>query len=164
MKNYKLTLFCAVMAMLFFCSGNISAQKLLKGVAKSYDAGVSAFNKKKYKEASEEFIVVLDNVPDDIDKRKYQAMRLDAASKLVEIHYEHEEDLRKACKYIDVFLEDLNIMKKDNTLRAKDIYKYLEKEKEFASYKRKCESFNSIEDKKKDFEKKFDEVFDKEGN
>ncbi|MDL2262429.1 hypothetical protein LJC11_02880 [Bacteroidales bacterium OttesenSCG-928-I21] len=162
MKNFRFILTTIVITALIFCTNATFGQKLLKGVAKSYDDGVSAFNKKRYQEASEEFMLVLDNIPEDIEKRKYQVMRLDAASKLVEIHYEHEENLRLACRYIEIFFQDLEIMKNDKSLKTKDIYTYIEREREFTWYKRKCESFNTIDDKKSEFEKKFDEVFDTE--
>lgn len=145
-------------------SGNLNAQNsnILKGAEKSYNAATSAFKKKNYEEASGSFIVAVDNISRNIDSRKYQLIRLDAASKLVDIHFNHEEDLTKACKYLDIFVNDLNRMKKDDNLKAKDIYKYLELEKEYAIYKRKCDGFNSIDSKKKEFEKKFDEAFDDE--
>ncbi|MDR2009636.1 MAG: hypothetical protein LBQ22_04065 [Bacteroidales bacterium] len=162
MKNFNSILFFIAVAVIFQYSGDLSAQKLLKGVEKNYDSGVSAFERKKYKEASAEFIIVMDNIPQRADKRKYQLMRLDAASKLVEIHYNYDENLRLACKYLDIFIADLNYMKRDDNLKAKDIYKYLEKEKDFSSYKKKCTGFNTIDDKKNEFEKKFDEVFDEE--
>ena len=157
MKN--ITIVLSLVLLLIFAGGNLFAQssRLLKGAERSYDDGISAYKKKKYSEASESLIIAVENISENVSSRRYQLIRLDAASRLVDIHFNMVEDLRKACKYLEIFTNDLNEMKNDNELKAKDIHKYLEMEKDFSRYKRKCSGLDTIDDKKKDFEKKFDE-------
>lgn len=151
-----------VISFLFvFISSDMFAQdsNILKAAEKSYKTGLSEYKKKKYSEASKSLIVVVENIPSDVDSRKYQLMRLEAASKLVEIHFNNDVQIRKACDYLYVFISDLNSMKKRDKLKSNDLYKYLEMEKNYSEYVKTCGGFKTVEIDKQNLEDVFNEEF-----
>jgi len=89
-------------------------------------------------------------------------MRIESNIQLIDIYFNHSENIRKACIYVDRYYKDMNKIKNSSYLKSKDIFRYLELQKDFEKYQRKCHNFSGIDSEKKDFEKKFDEEFENE--
>lgn len=159
----KKNLLLLIVAGLFFTT-YVSAQdsRLLKAADKSYEDGENDYNKKRYKEAAESLEIVVENISVNIDSRKYLLMRFEANVMLIDIYFKQLNNLPSGCRCLNSFFDDLEKIKSSGIFKAKDIYKYLELEKDYDQYRRQCENFESIDDKKTDFEKVFDEEFEDE--
>lgn len=159
----KKNLLLLIFAGLFFTT-YVSAQdsRLLKAADKSYEDGENDYNKKRYKEAAESLEIVVENISVNTDSRKYLLMRFEANVMLIDIYFKQLNNLPSGCRCLNSFFDDLAKIKSSGIFKAKDIYKYLELEKDYDQYRRQCENFESIDDKKTDFEKVFDEEFEDE--
>lgn len=153
-----------IIAIAFLSATTVNAQdsRLLKASDKSFDNGEQNYSKKRWTEASESLEIVVENIPVSVDSRKYLIMRFEANVMLIDIYFNRTNNLPAGCKSLNAFLDDINYVKKLGVFRAKDIFKYLELEKEYAQLKVKCDSFGAINSDKKAFEKKFDEEFGEE--
>lgn len=141
-------------------SSFLFSQKLYKATEKVYKEANSFYDAKNYDVAADNYITVLNNIPANIDDRKYQVMRLESSSTLVVYYMEVNNSVEKACHYLNVFKTDLNKYKTGDEMKTKQIFKYLELETEFGKYVQNCAGFKSINDKKSNFEKNaFDQVF-----
>jgi|AntAceMinimDraft_14_1070370.scaffolds.fasta_scaffold201464_1 hypothetical protein len=158
-KNIILLLFAVL-----FSTSYVLAQdsRLLKSANRSYDAGKKDFNKERFDEAAESLEIVVENINVRTDSRKYLLMRFEANVMLIDIYFNQVNNLPGGCKALNSFLGDIDAVKSSGIFKAKDIYKYLEMEKDLEPYKRQCDNFESIDDKKDDFEKIFDEEFEDE--
>ncbi len=159
----KKNLLLLIFAGLFFTTyASAQDSRLLKAADKSYEDGENDYNKKRYKEAAESLEIVVENIPVNTDSRKYLLMRFEANVMLIDIYFKQLNNLPSGCRCLNSFFDDLAKIKSSGIFRAKDIYKYLELEKDYDQYRRQCENFESIDDKKTDFEKVFDEEFEDE--
>lgn len=145
-------------------SGGLLAQNkaLLKAADKSYVAGEKSFRKDRYKEAADSYEIVMKNIPISVDSRKYLLMRIESNIQLIDIYFNRAENLRKACIYVDRYYKDMNKIKNSPLLKSKDIFRFLELQKDYEKYQRQCHNFEGINSDKKEFEKKFDEEFEDE--
>ena len=142
---------------------NAQDTRLLKAADDSYELGEKEYNRGNYAEAAPDLEVVVENIPISSDSRKYITMRFEANIMLIDTYFKHLNNLPSACRCLNSFLDDLNKVKDDGILKAKDLLRYLGFEKDFDEYIRQCNNFNSIEDKKSDFENNiFNEEFDDE--
>lgn len=141
---------------------SLSAQdaKLLKAADKSYEAGEQDYSKKHWSDAAESLEIVVENIPATVDSRKYLIMRFEANIMLIDIYFEQLNNLPSGCRCLNAFLDDIEAVKKSGRLKSKDIFKYLELEKDYAKYKSTCDNFENIDSDKKEFEKKFNEEFE----
>lgn len=153
-----------IIVIAFFSATSLNAQdaRLLKASDKSFDAGEQDYSKKRWSEASASLEIVVENIPISVDSRKYLIMRFDANVMLIDIYFNQTNNLPAGCRCLNAFFDDINYVKSLGTLKARDLYKYLELEKDFANLKVKCDSFEAIDSDKKAFEKKFDEEFGEE--
>lgn len=147
-----------------FLTTYVSAQdsRLLKAADKSYEDGEKDYNKKRYNEAAESLEIVVENIEISAVPRKYLIMRFEANVMLVDIYFNKTNNLPAGCKALNNFLDDLDAIKNSGIFKAKDIYKYLELEKDYSKFICQCENFESIDDKKDEFEKIFEEEFEDE--
>lgn len=136
--------------------------RLLKAADKSYEEGEQAYNRERFEEAAVSLEIVVENISIQIDSRKYLLMRFEANVMLIDIYFKQLNNLPSGCRCLNSFFDDLNKVKSTGVLKAKDLFKYLELEKEYDQYRRQCENFESIDSKKTDFEKVFDEEFEGE--
>ena len=136
--------------------------RLLKAADKSFSDGEKDYKKKRYNEAVPSLEIVVENINVRDVSRKYLIMRFEANLMLIDIYFEKLNNLRAGCVALNSFIDDINAIKSSGIFKAKDIYKYLELEKEYSTYITQCESFESIEKDKSDFEKIFDEEFEEE--
>ena len=136
--------------------------RLLKAADKSYSDGEKDYNKKRYDEAVPNLEIVVENIDVRDVSRKYLIMRFEANVMLIDIYFNKLNNLRDGCVALTNFVDDINAIKSSGIFKAKDIYKYLELEKDYATYITQCENFQSIDEYKTDFEKIFDEEFGEE--
>ncbi len=148
---------------LIFSGGLLAQNKaLLKAADKSYDAGEKSFRKDRYKEAVDSYEIVMKNIPISVDSRKYLLMRIESNIQLIDICFNHTEGLRKGCIYVDRYYKDMNKIKNSPLLKPKDIFRYLELQKDYEKYQRQCHNLGGIDSDKTEFEKKFDDEFEDE--
>ncbi len=142
----------------------ITAQdsRLLRAADKSYEEGKQAYNRERFDEAAASLEIVIENISVQTDSRKYLLMRFEANVMLIDVYFKQLNNLPSGCRCLNSFFDDLNKVKSSGVLKAKDLFKYLELEKEYDQYRRQCENFESIDSKKTDFEKVFDEEFEGE--
>ena len=156
----KTKFFFLIIAAFFATSLSAQDGKLLRAADKSFEAGEQDYSKKRWSEAAESLEIVVENIPANVDSRKYLLMRFEANIMLVDIYFEQLNNLPSACRCLNAFLDDIAAVKKSGMLKSKDIYKYLELEKDYAKYKSTCDNFENIDSDKKEFEKKFNEEFE----
>ncbi len=136
--------------------------RLLKAADKSFSDGEKDYKKKRYNDAVPSLEIVVENINIRDASRKYLIMRFEANLMLIDIYFDKINNLRDGCVALNSFIDDINAIKSSGIFKAKDIYKYLELEKEYSTYITQCENFESIEKDKSDFEKIFDEEFGEE--
>ncbi len=160
MEVMKKNLFLIVLVSVVFSGGLFAQSKaLLKAADKSFDAAEKSYKRYYFDEAAESYEIVMNNIPISVDSRKYLVMRIESNIKLIDIYFNHSENLQKACVYVDRYYKDMNSIKNSPYLKSKDIFRYLELQKDFEKYQRKCHNFRGIDSDKKEFENKFDEEF-----
>jgi hypothetical protein len=159
----KKNLFLLIIAGVFLVSHSYAQDaRLLRAADDSFEAGESQYNKKHYAEAAPSLEIVVENISINTDSRKYLLMRFEANVMLIDIYFKELNNLPSACRCLNSFFDDLSRVKDDGILKTKDLFRYLELEKSYEGYSRQCNNFESIDDKKTDFEKVFDEEFEDE--
>ncbi len=113
----------------------------------------------EYREAAANYEIVLNTIPISTDSRSHLMMRLDATAALIDIYVNHRTNLELACERMDIFSSDMEYVQKADILRGRQLYRYLQLEKDYAKYANQCNRFRSIESDKDDFEKIFDRQF-----
>ena len=160
MKKILILILSLMLGIAFF--SNAQDSRLLKAADKAFDDGEKEYSKKHYSEAAASLEIVVENIPITTDSRKYLIMRFEAHIMLVDIYFNQLNNLPSACRAINSFLDDLDTIKQSGIFKAKEIYNYLDLEKQYTDNKRKCDNYESINDSKKDFEKIFDEEFEED--
>lgn len=136
--------------------------RLLKAADDSYEIGEKEYNRENYAIAAPDLEVVLENIDVTTDSRKYLVMRFEANIMLIDIYFNHLNNLPAACRSLNCFIDDLERVKSLEILKTKDLLRYLGLEKDYADRIRQCNNFETIDDKKSDFEKVFEEEFEDE--
>jgi hypothetical protein len=143
-----LTAFLAVPAMVFSQDKNS-----LKAADLSFDNGSKHYRKENFKEAAQSFEIVVNNIPDRTDSRKYAELKLDAYIQLIDIYYSKSVNLDKACEYLDNYSTTLQKVQSNGVLKGKDLLKYLNMEQDYLEKKKMCENRGTLDERKKKMEK-----------
>lgn len=125
----------------------------LKAADMSFDNGNKQFRKADFKEAAQAFEIVVKNIPDKIDSRKYAEMKLDAIISLIDIYHSKWVNLDKACDNLNYYSSALQQFQSRGVLKGKDLLKYLNMEQDYAEKRKMCENRDTLDDRKKKFEK-----------
>ena len=125
----------------------------LKAADMSFDNGNKLYRKGNFKEAAQSFEIVVGNIPDRIDSRKYAEMKLDAYIQLIDIYYSKSVNLDKACQYLDNYSVTLQKVQGNGVLKGKDLLKYLNMEQDYLEKKKACENRGTLDERKKKMEK-----------
>ncbi len=137
--------------------------RLLKAADDSYEIGEKEYNRGHYAEAAPDLEIVVENISISTDARKYLIMRFEANIMLIDVYFSHLNNLPSACRCLNCFLDDLSRVKNSGILKVKDLLRYLDIEKDYADYIRQCNNFDTIDDKKSQFEENiFNEEFGEE--
>ncbi|HNQ69464.1 MAG TPA: hypothetical protein PKN32_13885 [Bacteroidales bacterium] len=136
--------------------------RLLKAADDSFENGEKEYNRGHYSEAAPDLEIAVENISITTDSRKYVTMRFEANIMLIDIYFNHLNNLPAACRCLNCFLDDLSRMKNSGILKVKDLLTYLDLEKDYSDRIRQCNNFETIDDKKSEFEKIFDEEFEED--
>lgn len=137
--------------------------RLLKAADDSYEIGEKEYNREHYAEAAPDLEVVVENIAVTTDSRKYLLMRFEANIMLIDIYFNHLNNLPAACRSLNCYIDDLARVKSLGILKTKDLLRYLGLEKDYADRIRQCNNFEIIDDKKSEFEENvFNEEFGEE--
>lgn len=157
----KILLCFAIILLLAPVVSFAQSRPLLIAADRSFSDAESNYKKREYREAAANFEIVVNSIPVEIESRKYLMMRLDALTALVDIYYNHRTNLELACARMETFASDMNYVKRADVLRGKQLYNYVQLEKDFEKYSKNCRTFKNIESDKDKFERIFDEEFNK---
>jgi outer membrane protein assembly factor BamD (BamD/ComL family) len=158
MKKLFLLLIVAIMIM----PAEIYSQSRAMRIAadKSFSDAEKNMRKGNYKEAAANYEIVLNAIPITTDSRSDLMMRLDATTALIDIYVNYRTNFEHACEKMDIFSSDMQYIQKADILRGRQLYRYLQLEKDYAKYDNQCKRYRSLESDKDDFEKIFDQQFD----
>ena len=101
---------------------------------------------------------VLSNIPEGVEVRKYTEMRLDAIINLIDIYFYKSVNLDRACQLLDSYSTTLLKAKSKGVLKGKDLLNYQKREQEYSEKRSSCEGRETLDERKKVFEKVFDEA------
>jgi len=159
----KKTFLVVVLAVLTTLCVPAQNTRLLKAADDSYDNGEKEYNRGHYSEAAPDLEIAVENISITTDSRKYVTMRFEANIMLIDIYFNHLNNLPAACRCLNCFLDDLSRIKNSGILKVKDLLKYLDLEKDYSDRIRQCNNFETIDDKKSEFEENiFNEEFGEE--
>lgn len=134
----------------------------LRAADLSFDNGEKNLKRDNYKEAAQAFEIVVSNIPEGIDSRKYAEMRLDAIIKLIDIYFYKSVNLDRACSHLDNYASTLQKVQSNGVLKGKDLLRYMNLEQDFAEKRKSCENRQTLDSRKKDFEKILEQETDPE--
>jgi len=137
-------------------------KQALRAAELSFNSAERSYRKDEYKDAANSYEIVLESISSRTDSRKHITMKLDANIKLIDIYFNKSVNLKRACELIDEYEELLGVIRHTGVLRGRDLVQYLDQEKEHGKLKSRCGIYRSMDDDKKAFDRKFDEVFDEE--
>lgn len=135
--------------------------RALRAARMSFSSAEDHLNKGNYQQAATDFEIVINTIPAQIDSRRNLNMRLESLIHLIDIYFYRHINIQNACKHIDTYLSDINVIRHQGTLRASELLHYQQKEKEYLSEKRtKCAKYESIESDMERFQRRFEEEFE----
>ncbi|HOP03574.1 MAG TPA: hypothetical protein PL017_02625 [Tenuifilaceae bacterium] len=120
--------------------------------------GERKLRKGEYKESAQSFEVVLNNIPEGVEVRKYAEMRLDAIINLIDIYFHKSVNLDRACELLDSYSYTLLKAKSKGVLKGKDLVDYQKREQEYSEKRSSCEGRETLDKRKEEFEKVFEEA------
>ncbi|HNS29108.1 MAG TPA: hypothetical protein PKL52_01120 [Tenuifilaceae bacterium] len=135
-------------------------KRSLKAAELSYNAAEKDLKKGNYQDAANKFEIVVSSIPEGIDSRKYIVIRLESLIKLVDIYFYKSVNFEKACQNLNLYFSNISKVRNAGVLSTKELFNYLEQEKEFSKEKSQCESYQRVgsdmEKFRKDFDKKIE--------
>lgn len=135
-------------------------KRSLKAAELSYNAAEKDLKKGNYQDAASKFEIVVSSIPEGINTRKYLIMRLESLIKLVDIYFYKSVNVEKACQNLNLYFSNIAKVRNAGVLSTKELFSYLEQEKEFSKEKSQCESYQRVgsdmEKFRKDFDKKLE--------
>ena len=135
--------------------------RALRAARMSFNSAERNFNNEKHAEAAREYEIVINTIPATIDSRRYLEMRLESIIKLVDIYFYHRVNMSKACENVQLYSENMNLIRNQGTLRASALLKYQRVEQEFATkHEPKCQSYKGIDSDMDRFKQRFEEEFE----
>ncbi len=132
----------------------------LRMVRMSFSSAESNYKAGNYEQALQEFKIVVNTVPVSVDSRRYLEMRLDAILYIIDIYFYKHVNLSQGCEFLNLYLEDMNAIRRGEVLRAGQRLEYFSKEQEFiANYVRRCENYQKTDEDMDNFRRRFEEEF-----
>lgn len=136
--------------------------RALRAAKASFESAEKNYKRGNYEQAAREFEIVINTIPASSDSRKNLKMRLESLIALVDIYFYKYVSIDKACNYLDMYRNNIKQVRNQGTLRASELLTYQRKEKEFeAEDAPNCRNYREIDLNMEEFEKKFDEEFEK---
>lgn len=134
--------------------------KLLKAVEKIYNDAEDFYKKENFQEAAMNYQVVLDKIfiiPNESKKHVY--ILLNSEQRLIDIYFNNLNNLSAGCEVLERFNKDLDLVVQLNIIKGKDLKDFLVAQKRFEPELINCQNYKSIDIKKNEMEKKFDQEF-----
>ncbi len=132
--------------------------RALRAARSSFSSAQDNYRKGNYQQAIQEYKIVINTVPANIDSRRDLSNRLESLIDLIDIYFYKYVNISKACEYLQIYNNDMNTIRGAGVLRASQLLEFQKKEQEYAAdYMPKCETYESIDDDMDKFRKKFDE-------
>ncbi len=137
---------------------NAQDRSALRAARMSFDAAEKNHKASNYQEAAQEYTIVVNTIPVSTDSRRYLEIRMQSLIGLVDIHFNKKTNFEKACHHVHLYLNDMEIIKAGDVLRASDRLDYLRKEQEYINnHIPKCESYKRLDQDAEEFKKHFDD-------
>ncbi len=149
---------------IFIVSISLQAQnsRALRAAKASFESAEKNYKRGDFQQAAREFEIVINTIPSTTDSRKNLKMRLESLIALVDIYFYKYVSIDKACSYLDMYSDNINRIRNQETLRASELLTYQRKEKEFeAEDAPNCRNYREIDLNMEEFKKKFDAEFEK---
>jgi outer membrane protein assembly factor BamD (BamD/ComL family) len=134
-------------------------KRAIKAAELSYSSAEDNFKKGNFQNAAQKYEIVVSTFPEGIESRKHLIMRLESLIMLVDIYFYKYINFTEACKYTDLYFSTMNTIRNSGVLKGRELYNYLEKEKEFDQHKTKCEGYENVSGDMDKFRKTFDKEF-----
>ena len=132
-------------------------KKSVRAAELAFSNGERKLRKGEYKESAQSFEIVVNNIPAGIEKSKYTEMRLDAIINLIDIYFYKSVNLDRACELLDSYSTTLLKAKSKGVLKGRDLLNYQKREQEYAEKRSSCEGRETLDKRKEEFEKVFEE-------
>ncbi len=130
-------------------------KRALKAAEMSYEDALNQYKKGKFKDAAQNFDIVVSSIPASAPSRKHVEMRLESLMSLVEIYLYKTVNITQACEYLDAYFSTISTIKNSGVLKAADLQNYLKKEQEYkAKEAKQCKSYDGVSSDKDKFQKK----------
>ncbi len=132
--------------------------KALRAARMSFNSAESNYKKANYEEAAREFEIVISTIPAGIDSRKHLKMRLESLVNLIDIYFYRYINITIACTYLEMYFQNMELIRNKGILKASDLLSYQQKERKFAStHAVKCEDYQDLDDDMEQFRQKIEE-------
>jgi hypothetical protein len=148
---------------LLTCNSGLQAQdqRALRAARMSFNDAENNYNKGRYSEAALDYEIVLQNIPVNTPVRKNLEMRLESLSKLIDIHYNRNASMDKACENLSLFFEDMSEVRFAGILKPAELLTYQRREKQYEiAYLPKCNTYYNLDYDMDEFRKKFEKQFE----
>jgi hypothetical protein len=156
-------LFFALLMLAMGMISQVQAQdsRTLRAARAAFSSAENNYKRGNHNLASQEYEIVINTIPASADSRRNLEMRLESLIKLVDIYFYKTPNINNACDYLQLYFENMNLIRNQGTLRASDLLNYQRKEMEFArQHVPKCENYNRIDTDMDRFKKIFEEEFE----
>ena len=142
----KLTI--SLVALTLFASVNLFSQDrdALRASRMSFRSAERHFSNGDYRQASQEYLVVVNLIPADTDSRRDLNNRLEALIRLTDIYLNRSVEFVWGCEYLNQYLENMPVVRGSGVLRASQLLDFARKEQEFIEKRTSvCERFEQSE-------------------
>ena len=142
----KLTI--SLVALTFLTSASLFSQErdALRASRMSFRSAERHFSNGDYRQASQEYLVVVNLVPADTDSRRDLNNRLESLIRLTDIYLNRSVEFEKGCEYLNQYLEDMPVVRGSGVLRASELLDFTRKEQEFIGKRTSvCEKYEKSE-------------------
>lgn len=127
----------------------------------SFSSAERNYNNGRYKNALQEFKIVVNSIPVETDSRRHLEMRMDALNYIIEISFYKYVNIETGCQYVQLFLSDIDKIRNSDVLRPSQLLDLLRQEQEYhADFIPRCESYQESGEDIDRFRQLFDEQFD----
>lgn len=112
----------------------------------SFRSAERHFSNEDYRQASQEYLIVVNLIPADTDSRRDLNNRLESLIRLTDIYLNRSVEFARGCEYLNQYLEDMPVVRASGVLRASELVDFARKEQEYIEKKSSvCERFEQSE-------------------
>lgn len=135
--------------------------RALRAAKMSFNSAEDHYKRENYKQAKQEFLIVTETIPANIESRRYLIMRLESLINLIDISFYKIVNIEDACEHLNSFFDTMNTIRNRGVLNARQLLHYQQIEKDcMDQHVVKCEGYENIHDDMDEFRKNFESEFD----